>query len=236
MGREIARVMGHEGASWLERPEREVEEAPARLIQALQDRDVPFVRMSPDDTAHPSPHVAMDDVGAAREMTEYLLQLGHRRIGFITGHPEHFASIQRLLGFRQALQAQGITPDARYERHGGFDFESGLAAAREPLALTPPPTAIFASNDDMAAGVLRAAHELGWPVPARLSVVGFDDTYIARTVWPPLTSVHQPTYELAHAATDLLLQMLQTGTAPAPVRLAHHLVCRASAAPPPTEG
>src|SRR5690606_18334286 len=107
------------------------------------------------------------------------------------------------------------------------------AATRELLALEHPPTAIFASNDDMAAGALRAAHELGWPVPQRLSVAGFDDTYIARIVWPPLTSVHQPTYELAHAATDLLLQMLQTGQTPTPVKLAHHLVHRASTAAPP---
>ena len=95
------------------------------------------------------------------------------------------------------------------------------------------PTAIFASNDDMAAGVLMAAHEMGIGVPSQLSVTGFDDTYIARTIWPRLTTVHQPSYDLAYQATDLLLQMLKTRRAPGPVRLAHQLVCRESAGPAP---
>jgi LacI family transcriptional regulator len=85
----------------------------------------------------------------------------------------------------------------------------------------------------MAAGVLMAAHEMGINVPAQLSVTGFDDTYIARTIWPRLTTVHQPSYDLAYQATGLLLQMLKTRKAPTPVRLAHQLVCRESAGPPP---
>ncbi|HEY0943452.1 MAG TPA: LacI family DNA-binding transcriptional regulator [Steroidobacter sp.] len=202
----------------------------AELIHALDRRGLPFVRVAPNDMVHHTPYVDMDDAGAAREMTEYLIGLGHRRIGFIIGHPDHFASGQRLQGYRAALAAHGIEYQDRYVRQGYFVFESGMDAAKELLSQPEPPTAIFASNDDMAAGVLMAAHELGINVPERLSVAGFDDTYIAKTVWPRLTTVHQPTYDLAYTATNLLLQMLQTGTAPQSMRLGYRLVCRASTA------
>src|SRR5690606_4059500 len=111
---------------------------------------------------------------------------------------------------RAALKAHGIPYEDQLVRQGYFMFDSGLQAARELLALPERPTAIFASNDDMAAGAVMAAHEMGLSVPAQLSVAGFDDTYIARTVWPCLTTVHQPSYGLAFAATDLLLQMLKS--------------------------
>jgi LacI family transcriptional regulator len=198
------------------------------LIRALDRRSMPFVRIAPNDIRHRTPYADMDDEGAAREMTEYLIGLGHRRIGFIAGHPGHFASGLRLVGYRNALKAHRIAFSEGFVRQGYFVFESGMEAARQLLTMPQPPTAIFASNDDMAAGVLMAAHEMGIPVPERLSVAGFDDTYIARTVWPRLTTVHQPSYDLAYTATDLLLQALQTGVAPKPVRLGHRLVCRAS--------
>lgn len=203
-----------------------------KLIQALDRRGLPFVRIAPNQMQHPSPYVEMDDEGAAREMTEYLIGLGHRRIGFIIGHPDHYASGQRLKGYRAALQAHGIPYEEQLVRQGWFMFDSGLQVGRELLALPEPPTAIFASNDDMAAGAVMAAHEKGISIPEQLSVVGFDDTYIARTVWPCLTTVHQPSYELAFAATDLLLKMLKSRKTPKPVRLGHKLVMRASAGPP----
>lgn len=203
------------------------------LIHALDRRALPFVRVAPNDVAHQTPYVDMDDAGAAREMTEYLIGLGHRRIGFVIGHPDHFASGQRLQGYQAALAAHGIEYQERLVRQGYFVFESGMEAARDMLSQPEPPSAIFASNDDMAAGVLMAAHELGINVPERLSVAGFDDTYIAKTVWPRLTTVHQPTYDLAYTATNLLLQMLQTGATPKSIRLKHRLVCRASTAVAP---
>ena len=198
------------------------------LIKVLDRRSLPFVRIAPNDMKHRTAFVDMDDAGAAREMTEYLIGLGHRRIGFIVGHPDHFASSQRLAGYRAALKSHRIAYAAGLVRQGHFVFDSGVAAARQLLTLPQPPTAIFASNDDMAAGVLMAAHELAIAVPERLSVAGFDDTYIASTVWPRLTTVHQPSYDLAYTATDLLLQFLQSGVVPKPVRLPHRLVCRAS--------
>lgn len=201
------------------------------LIKTLDQREIPFVRIAPNEFQHESPYADMDDEGAAREMTRYLIGLGHRRIGFIVGHPDHVASGQRLRGFKAEMAAHGLEVEQQLFKQGYFVFESGLEAARELLTSPQPPTAIFASNDDMAAGVLMAAHELGIDVPGELSVAGFDDTYIARTVWPRLTTVHQPTYDLAYTATNLLLDMLETGEIPKPARLEHRLVCRESTAP-----
>ncbi len=200
------------------------------LIKSLDQRAIPFVRIAPNEFEHESPYADMDDVGAAREMTEYLIGLGHRRIAFIIGHPDHVASGQRLRGFEAGMKAHGVPIDPKLLKQGYFVFESGLEAARDLLTLPEPPTAIFASNDDMAAGALMTAHEMGVEVPDELSIAGFDDTYIARTVWPPLTTVHQPIYDLAYTATNLLLQMLETGEVPQPARLGYRLVCRASTA------
>jgi LacI family transcriptional regulator len=204
-----------------------------QLIEVLDSRGVPFVRIAPNDLQHPSPAVDMDDHGAAREMTEHLIALGHRRIAFIAGHPDHFASSLRLRGYRTALERHGIEFDPALLRQGYFVFESGFEAARELLALPNPPTAVFASNDDMAAGVLLAAHELAIPVPQRLSVAGFDDTYVSRIVWPRLTTVHQPSYDLAFCATDLLLQSLKDSESPRTARLPHRLIHRESTAAAP---
>ena len=201
------------------------------LIRALDRRKLPFVRISPSNLEHRSPSVDMDDEGAAREMTEHLIELGHTRIGFITGHPTHHASALRLNGYQAALQAHRIPYVPGYVRQGHFVFESGLGAGRELLALPKRPTAVFASNDDMAAGVLMAAHELGLQVPSQLSVAGYDDTYIARITWPRLTTVHQPSYDMAWSATDLLLQALKNGEGARTSRLAHRLIVRESTAP-----
>lgn len=206
----------------------------AELIAALDALALPFARIAPNDIKHRSPYVDMDDTTAAREMTEYLIGLGHRRIGFIIGRPGHYASGQRLQGYKAALKAHRIAYTPEYVRQGDFLFDSGLDTARQLLALPKRPTAIFAGNDDMAAGVLMAAHEMGIAVPEQLSVAGFDDAAIARAVWPPLTTIRQPTYELAYTAADLLLQQLQSGVPPKPARLAHRLIVRASTgiAPP----
>jgi LacI family transcriptional regulator len=205
------------------------------LIRSLDAEGPPFVRIAPNDYKHKSPYVDIDDEGAAREMTEYLIGLGHRRIAFIIGRPGHHASGERLKGYKAALKAHRLPYAPEYVRQGDFLFDSGLDAARQLLALPKRPTAIFAGNDDMAAGVLMAAHEMGVKVPAQLSVAGFDDAAIARTVWPPLTTVLQPTYDLSYRAADLLLQCLQDEAPPKPARLPHRLICRASTDVAPVE-
>ncbi len=201
------------------------------LIAALDERELPFVRIAPNRMRHASPFVDVDDQAAAREMTEYLVGIGHRRIGFIIGNPEHYASGRRLEGYKAALKRHGIEYRDEYVKQGFFIFESGLESGHELLAMPERPTAIFASNDDMAAGVLMAAHQRGISVPAQLSVAGFDDAPIARIVWPRLTTVFQPAYDLAYSATDMLLELLKSPKLDKSVQFDYRLVCRASTGP-----
>jgi LacI family transcriptional regulator len=198
-------------------------------LEELERRRVPYVRISPGTEHERSSSVSMDDVQAADDMTSHLIALGHRRIGFVIGHTNHTASDLRLYGYRRALDRAGLAFEPKYVRQGAFDFASGEAAADAMLDLPQAPTAIFASNDDMAAGVLTVAHRRGLAVPGDLSVAGFDDTALASQLWPPLTTVRQPTRELAYAAASLLFE------AEGEVvhrRLPHELVLRGSTAPP----
>ena len=198
------------------------------VLRALEAMDVPFVRISPGTNHALTSSVFMDDAQAADDMTTYLINAGHRRIGFIKGHPNHMASDDRLFGYRRALDRAGIAYEPEMVCDGEFDFESGVRAANRLLDIADRPTAIFASNDDMAAGVLAVAHDRGIELPGQLSVAGFDDTTLARTVWPPLTTIHQPMAELARTATEILI----AGGDITHRRLPHSLVERASVAPP----
>lgn len=202
------------------------------LIAALDARGLPFVRIAPDDLDHGSPVVVIDDAQAAREMTGFLIDSGHRGIGFVAGHPDHHSSRLRLEGFRAALTAGGLDAAAAPVEQGYNDFASGLEAGRRMLGRSLRPSAIFASNDDMAAGVVFAAHEAGLRVPADVSVSGFDDTRLASMVWPPLTTIHQPSYDMAYAATGLLIDLIRDKPAPRSTRLDHTLVKRGSTAGP----
>ncbi len=198
------------------------------VLRALESMDIPFVRISPGTNHALTSSVFMDDAQAADDMTTHLINAGHRRIGFIKGHQNHMASDDRAFGYRRALDRAGISFDPVLVCEGEFDFDSGARSGRLLLDLPNRPTAIFASNDDMAAGVLAVAHDRGMNVPAELSVAGFDDTTLARTVWPPLTTIHQPMAELARTATEILI----AGGDITHRRLPHTLVERASVAPP----
>jgi LacI family transcriptional regulator len=184
--------------------------------------------------------VRIDDFRAASEMTAHLISLGHTRIGFIKGHPNQTASAQRFAGFESTLESHGIALNPAYVQQGYFTYRSGLDAAEQLLDRKRPPTAIFASNDDMAAAVVSVAHRRGLDVPKDLSVVGFDDTMTATTVWPELTTIRQPIAAMAEAALNLLLRRVRQkkgGEAAEPVDhlFAHELIRRASDAPPPRE-
>ncbi|MGF7156333.1 LacI family DNA-binding transcriptional regulator [Novosphingobium gossypii] len=196
------------------------------VLKALEGMDIPFVRISPGTNHALTSSVFMDDAQAADDMTSHLIARGHRHIGFIKGHANHMASEERLFGYRRALDRAGLAFEPALVVPGAFDFESGAAAARYLLDMKRRPTAIFASNDDMAAGVLSVAHDIGLNVPEHLSVVGFDDTMVARMVWPQLTTIRQPMRELALAATQLLLDGAQATHR----RLPHDLIERASVA------
>jgi LacI family transcriptional regulator len=205
------------------------------VIRLLDEIDLPFARISASGHAdHPSPYVTLDDRAAARDMTDHLLSLGHRRVGFIGGPENHPSAHLRLNGYKDALVARGVAFDGTLAVPGAFTLETGRDGAAALLALGEKrPTAIFASNDEMAAGAMVAVKEAGLSVPGDVSVAGFDDTDAAQFVWPPLTTVHQPIYEMAHAATGLLLERLQGRTAGRPPKaFSHSLAIRKSTAPP----
>ncbi len=205
-------------------------DAPA-IVEVLKAERVPFVRIAPDRSLSGVPSVSIDDHAAAKEMTAYLIGLGHRRIGFIKGHPDHSAAHARFEGYRAALKQAGLPFVEELCAQGYFSYQSGMEAGEVLLALKNRPTAIFASNDDMAAAVLAAAQRFHLKLPAQLSVAGFDDSLVAQVVWPPLTTVRQPIKEMAAAAVSLLIQAPDDGT-PRARRLGHALVVRQSTAPP----
>jgi LacI family transcriptional regulator len=179
--------------------------------------------------------VRIDDFKAAFEMTRYLIELGHRRLGFIKGHPNQSASDERWRGFVAGLQESGDSVPPPQVEQGFFSYRSGLDAARKLLGSGRPPSAIFASNDDMAAAVVAEAHRRGLDVPRDLTVVGFDDTLIASTIWPELTTIQQPIAEMAVAAVAMLARAIRSPR-PAPGEhklIPHALIARESASAPP---
>lgn len=198
------------------------------LIQTLKEKRIPFVNISQRGDAEASV-ISVDDSQAAYTMTEYLIGQGHQRIGFIMGHPEHSSSHDRLNGYRRAMLDYGCKVNDQWIEQGFYDFESGYACAGRLLDLKERPSAIFASNDHMAMGVLTAAHEREIAIPGELSVCGYDDFSLARYVWPSLTTLHQPIIELGRIAADMLIDQLTTGDGlPKQVTLHSELIKRNS--------
>ncbi len=177
-----------------------------------------------------------DDVAAAHEMTDHLADLGHQRIGFIMGDPRYGAAPARREGYVAAMKTRGLDVDEAWIRDGDFTFESGHRAATALLALPERPTAIFASNDDMALGALAAAAEADLSVPGDLSVAGFDDSPVSRLSRPQLTTIRQPLVEMSTLATKMLISGVARNSAaeqgPRDELLPFTLIHRASTAPP----
>lgn len=176
----------------------------AALIHACLSAGLAVTQIA---TGQPSPlahAVTIDDESAAHVMATWLIKLGHRRIGFIAGATDQTASALRQAGFERALREAGIPRTPSLIVAGDFTYRSGLAAARKLLEQSPPPTAIFASNDDMAVATVALAHRMGLQVPDDLTVCGFDDTAIATTTWPELTTIRQPVAAMASEAVRLL--------------------------------
>ncbi len=153
--------------------------------------------------------VHIDDVSAAEAMTKHLISLGHRRIGFVKGNPVQKTSAQRLLGYELALRNSGISIASELIVDGQFTYRSGLVAAEQLFTLAKPPTAIFASNDDMAAAAITVAHRRRLDVPRDVSICGFDDTDFAVAIWPELTTIHQPIAEMARSAIKILVERIR---------------------------
>ena len=175
------------------------------VLKALREAGTPTVLVSPARQRKDMPSVRMDDVHAAQEITNLLVGLGHTRIAFVRGPEDQAASALRHRGFVLAMNAHGLAVEDDLVVEGNFRFDSGVAAAHRLLKLAARPTAVFASNDDMALGVLAAAHRQGLVVPDELNVAGFDDSPAARLIWPELTTVRQPVVEMARAAVEMLI-------------------------------
>jgi LacI family transcriptional regulator len=212
-----------------------------KVLKALRETGTHCVLMSPDLAQGPRgarsraalPSVGMDDVRAAEEVTDHLIGLGHRRIAFIKGAADQSASSLRYQGFMHAMKRHGLAVDSAMVHQGGFTFGSGVEGAEQMLSRRVKPTAVFASNDDMALGVLAAAHRLGLVVPRDLSIAGFDDSPAASLVWPPLTTVRQPMAEMARLAVEMLIDAAgEDGEQAVHHVLPHELVLRQSTAPP----
>jgi LacI family transcriptional regulator len=203
-----------------------------KVLVVLRKRQVPVVRIG-SHTPGQGLRVYMDDHAAARDVTRYLLRLGHRRIGFIAGSYRFLSSVQRVETFRRTMAEAGL--EERWIQKGDFTFESGLAAAQTLLALDARPTALMASNDEMALAALHVAQMNGVAVPDQLSLISFDDGPSMRLSIPALTAVRQPTSEMASKAAQLLIEASAAGgkLGKSEHVVPFELVERASCAPPP---
>lgn len=206
----------------------------AHVVDAITETRTPLVCLSPGSATAGQPAVVTNDREICAEMTRYLASLGHRRIAFVSGNPEHKAVTNRLPGYIDGLRQSGIRYSAGLVASGNNSVKSGEAAAESLLALARPPTAIFAANDDMAAGVLRVALRRGIRVPADLSVAGFDDSSLASHVFPSLTTIRQPLARMAERAVQALIGNGEAHVLDAqPVVVPSSLVIRDSTGPAP---
>lgn len=206
----------------------------ASVLQTLKDFDVPFVRISPNKPNADECYIAIDDKSAGEALVDYLVRQGHRRIGFIKGTQGHAATRLRHAGYKRALARNSIDYDPSLVVSGRFDFDSGLAGAARLMKLRLPPTAIFACNDETAAGAISWAHDHGVEIPEDLSICGFDGGTISRVVWPQLTTVRQPIRDLGKAAVRTLIDSsAEGGRVTEPLILPFDLIIGRSTGPSP---
>jgi LacI family transcriptional regulator len=201
------------------------------MLEFLDRSGIRYTRIAPATEHDRAPGVGIDDYDAAATVAQHLWELGHRKFAIVRGPGSHLAAARRRDGFLEALQQLGLDQPV-FEVDGGFSFEGGIHAGTEIVASATHPTAIFATNDDSAAGVMAACSQAGLKVPQDISICGFDDSWIARSVWPYLTTVRQPIEEMGRAAALLLLRRDEPENGLH--RLDYHLIVRDSTAPPRT--
>ncbi|CAK7281671.1 LacI family DNA-binding transcriptional regulator [Streptomyces sp. RM1] len=200
----------------------------------LTSRSIPFVVVDPAGDPGPDvPSIGATNWQGGLAATRHLIELGHTRIGAISGPTRMMCSRARIDGYRAAMETAGLPVDSSLVLDGDFHHEAGYRLGLELLRRPDRPTAIFAGNDLQALGLYEAARELGLRIPEDLSVVGFDDLPVARWVGPPLTTVRQPLTEMAEAAARLVLELgsAQEERAATRLELATSLVVRSSTAP-----
>jgi LacI family transcriptional regulator len=201
-----------------------------RAAKLMAEIGCAYVRVASVSLDAPEHMIETRDRLGGREAARHLAELGHTRIAFVSGPPTFRSSHERRSGFEEALEERGLSLAKGYAVEGAYTFESGIEAGRKLLAMEPRPTAVFAGNDEMAAGVLHAARQLGVRVPEDISVIGFDDFQIASRLWPQLTTVRTPTREIGRLAAERL--MGKEDDARDPKGRLPSLVVRASSGPP----
>lgn len=208
------------------------------VLDLVNELDTISIAVGSGKGAGSQGEVLIDDFQAAYDMTKHIIGLGHERIGFIIGNPEQVAADRRLSGYLEAIKDAGIAKDERLIVQGRFTYRSGMDGAEKLLSVNPRPTAIFASNDDMAAATVAVAHRRHLDVPNDITVCGFDDTDMASSIWPELTTIRQPIRQMTAWAVDAAARMIKTKRAGDRVRpekktLPYTLVRRESDAAPP---
>lgn len=202
------------------------------VMKALRHEKVPFVRISPYSHFELSSCAYMDDRKAMYELTRHLCELGHRDIAFIKGPPDHLSSLARFLGFRDALTEYKAKLRPEWMIEDAFSLRFGTLAAQKLLSARRRPTAVMAFNDDIASGVMTGAYRRGFTLPRDLSITGFDNAPIAAALWPGLTTIYQPVAGLTAAATEMLINEIETSAGPVARKLDYELVIRETTAPP----
>jgi LacI family transcriptional regulator len=175
------------------------------FLENLVPDDLPIVLLSTSIGSSRFQTLSFENRSGAYAAVEHLAEHGHERVAILTGDPVNYDAQERLAGYRDAVQDLGLVADSALEIKGDFTQEGGRKAVKQLLSLDPPPSALFASNDSMALGVLRGVHEAGLQVPDDLALIGFDDIPSARFATPSLTTVRAPTLELGRRAMDALL-------------------------------
>ncbi|MCD6554320.1 MAG: LacI family transcriptional regulator [Chloroflexi bacterium] len=204
-------------------------------LPLLVETGVPIVLVNNEHSGRYVYSVVTDDESGGRLATEYLLDLGHTRIGYISGPEVHRSNINRLRGYRQAFQGRGLTPDPQWITSGDGGARGGEEGMARLLSLPAPPSAVFCYNDMTAIGALLTAHRLGWKVPDQVSVIGYDDIYFAAYTNPALTTVEQRKYDMGSLAMQMMLDLLGGASSVENILLPARLIVRESCAPPERE-
>lgn len=179
------------------------------VLDLVSELEAVAIAVGPGKASGSHAAVMIDDFQAAYDMTRHILSLGHKRIGFIIGNPEQVASGRRLGGYKAALEEADLPVIDELIVQGRFTYRSGMQGAERLMSVEPRPTAVFASNDDMAAAVVAVAHRRHLDVPNDLTVCGFDDTAMASTIWPELTTIRQPIREMTAWAVSAAVRIVK---------------------------
>lgn len=180
------------------------------VIREIQKLGIPHVLISPGKKKKGSINVFINEKDAGRSITDFLIQRGHKKLAFISGLDSHAASLEREAGFWEAIATSGIPKKNALRLPGDFSMQSGFTAFEKLTKKAPDVTGIFAANDEMAVGTIVAALRAGKKVPGELSVVGFDDSPFARSMWPTITSLAQPIDEMALLSTQKLIDWINS--------------------------